>query len=91
MDGAMAYEDEDGNLIMYNHDEMGEDDDMDGQDDYGMEGSPGVSRYNRNIINVDRTKKSTSKRTLLSRTCLLWIKCASSAETFLSLSMIIVG
>ena len=45
----MAYEDEDGNLIMYNHDEMGEDDDMDGQDDYGMEGSPGVSRYNRNI------------------------------------------
>jgi hypothetical protein len=49
MEGAMAYEDEDGNLIMYNHDEMGEDDDMDGQDDYGMEGSPGVSRYNRNI------------------------------------------
>jgi acyl-CoA synthetase (AMP-forming)/AMP-acid ligase II len=24
MEGAMAYEDEDGNLIMYNHDEMGE-------------------------------------------------------------------
>lgn len=51
MDGQMVYQDEDGNLIMYNHDEMGEDDDggeeggehMD-HDDYGMEGSPGVSR-----------------------------------------------
>ena len=89
MDGAMAYEDEDGNLIMYNHDEMGEDDDMDGHDEYGMEGSPGVSRYNRKI-NVNRIRKSTSRRTLLSRICLLWIRCASSAETSSSLSMTIV-
>ena len=49
MDGAngMVYQDEDGNLIMYNHDEMGdeEDDGMGGSgDEYGMEGtgSPGV-------------------------------------------------
>ena len=42
MDGGMVYQDEEGNLIMYNHDEMGEeDDDMGGE--YGMEGSPGVS------------------------------------------------
>lgn len=48
--GGMVYQDEDGNLIMYNHDEMGEEDDehMDHDgDDYGMEGtgSPGVSRF----------------------------------------------
>ena len=42
MEGGMVYQDEDGNLIMYNHDEMGEDDDDMGGD-YGMEGSPGVS------------------------------------------------
>ena len=39
----MAYQDEEGNLIMYNHDEMGEDDEMGDEDSYGMEGSPGVS------------------------------------------------
>ena len=47
MEGGMVYQDEDGNLIMYNHDEM-----MDGEEDedghhmddsYGQEGSPGVS------------------------------------------------
>ncbi len=43
MDGGMVYQDEDGNLIMYNHDEMGDDEDgMGDQDEYGMEGSPGV-------------------------------------------------
>jgi hypothetical protein len=29
---------------MYNHDEMGEDDEDDMGGDYGMEGSPGVSK-----------------------------------------------
>ncbi len=45
MEGGMVYQDEDGNLIMYNHDDMdmGEDEDDMGGDDYGMEGSPGVS------------------------------------------------
>jgi len=45
MDGheGMVYQDEDGNLIMYNHEEMGDDEDGMGGDDYGMEGSPGVS------------------------------------------------
>jgi hypothetical protein len=47
MDGAggMVYQDEDGNLIMYNHEDMGDEEDEDhmGGDDYGMEGSPGVS------------------------------------------------
>ena len=49
MEGGMVYQDEDGNLIMYNHDEMGEDDDEMGDHDYGMEGSPGVSPYNWKI------------------------------------------
>ncbi len=41
----MVYQDEDGNLIMYNHEDMGDEEDEDhmGGDDYGMEGSPGVS------------------------------------------------
>ena len=44
MEGGMVYQDEDGNLIMYNHEDMGDEDD-DGQDmSYGMEGSPQV-RY----------------------------------------------
>jgi len=47
MEGGMVYQDEDGNLIMYNHDDMmdGEDDDEHGgmDDSYGMEGSPEVS------------------------------------------------
>ena len=60
MDGAggMVYQDEDGNLIMYNHDEMGdeEDDGMGGGsgDDYGMEGtgSPGVRLYLHNCCRM---------------------------------------
>lgn len=43
MEGGMVYQDEEGNLIMYNHDEMGEDDDDEMGGEYGMEGSPGVS------------------------------------------------
>ena len=43
MEGGMVYQDEDGNLIMYNHDDMG-DEEM--GDEYGMEGSPGVSASN---------------------------------------------
>ena len=40
MDGGMVYQDEEGNLIMYNHDEMGEeDDDMGGE--YGEHGEHG--------------------------------------------------
>jgi hypothetical protein len=39
MEGGMVYQDEDGNLIMYHGDGMGEDDDEMG-DEYGMEGSP---------------------------------------------------
>ncbi len=42
MEGGMVYQDEDGNLIMYHGDGMGEDDEM--GDDYGMEGSPNVSK-----------------------------------------------
>jgi hypothetical protein len=43
MDGGQVYQDEDGNLIMYNHDEgMMDDEDQDLDDSYGMEGSPGV-------------------------------------------------
>lgn len=43
MEGGMVYQDEDGNLIMYHGDGMGEDGEMD--DDYGMEGSPEVSFF----------------------------------------------
>ena len=43
-EGGMIYQDEDGNLIMYHHDEMGEDDEDEMGGDYGMEGSPGVSK-----------------------------------------------
>jgi len=39
MEGGMVYQDEDGNLIMYHGDGMGEEDDEMG-DEYGMEGSP---------------------------------------------------
>jgi hypothetical protein len=42
MEGGMVYQDEDGNLIMYHGDGMGEEDDEMG-DEYGMEGSPEVS------------------------------------------------
>jgi len=46
MEGGMVYQDEDGNLIMYNHEDMmGDEDDDDGNHmdhSYGMEGSPGV-------------------------------------------------
>jgi hypothetical protein len=42
MEGGMVYQDEDGNLIMYHGDGMGEDDDEMG-DEYGMEGSPEVT------------------------------------------------
>lgn len=42
MEGGMVYQDEDGNLIMYHGDGMGDEDDEMG-DDYGMEGSPQVS------------------------------------------------
>lgn len=39
MEGGMVYQDEDGNLIMYNHEDMmGDEDEMD--QSYGMEGSP---------------------------------------------------
>ena len=44
MEGGMVYQDEDGNLIMYHGDGMGEDDDEMG-DEYGMEGSPEVTKY----------------------------------------------
>jgi hypothetical protein len=44
MEGGMVYQDEDGNLIMYHGDGMGEEDDEMG-DDYGMEGSPEVSGF----------------------------------------------
>jgi hypothetical protein len=44
MEGGMVYQDEDGNLIMYHGDGMGEEDDEMG-DEYGMEeGSPDVRR-----------------------------------------------
>jgi len=43
MEGGMVYQDEDGNLIMYHGDGMGEDDEM--GDEYGMEGSPEVSQH----------------------------------------------
>jgi hypothetical protein len=44
MEGGMVYQDEDGNLIMYHGDGMGEDDDEMG-DEYGMEGSPEVTKF----------------------------------------------
>lgn len=46
MEGGMVYQDEEGNLIMYNHDDMMDDEDGDGHhhmDDYGMEGEHEVS------------------------------------------------
>ena len=43
MEGGMVYQDEDGNLIMYHGDGMGEEDDEMG-DEYGMEGSPEVRK-----------------------------------------------
>lgn len=43
MEGGMVYQDEDGNLIMYHGDGMGDEDEEMG-DDYGMEGSPQVSK-----------------------------------------------
>ena len=49
-DGGMVYQDEDGNLIMYNDNMMGDEDEEEGDDhqdmmgdSYGQEGSPGVS------------------------------------------------
>lgn len=80
MEGGMVYQDEDGNLIMYNHDEMGEDDDDMGGE-YGMEGSPGVSLNPPLITVVFRIKRSISMRTQPFRTCPHWIRCVSSAET----------
>ena len=80
MDGGMVYQDEEGNLIMYNHDEMGEeDDDMGGE--YGMEGSPGVSDITENPLWLFRIRTSTSMRTQRSRTCHPSTRCASSAAT----------
>lgn len=90
MDGGMVYQDEEGNLIMYNHDEMGEeDDDMGGE--YGMEGSPGVSDITEKQLWLFRIKKSTSMRIQRSRTCHLSTRCASSAATLLSQSTTTVG
>ena len=79
MDGheGMVYQDEDGNLIMYNHDGMGDDEEEDGMggDEYGMEGSPGV-RLKVVITAADavRIRKSTSKKIRHFRACLHWIK-----------------
>jgi len=80
MDGGMVYQDEEGNLIMYNHDEMGEDDDDMGGE-YGMEGSPGVSDITEKPLRLFRIRTSTSMRTRRSRTCPLSTRCASSAAT----------
>jgi hypothetical protein len=90
MEGGMVYQDEDGNLIMYNHDEMGEDDDDMGGE-YGMEGSPGVSFIHASYNCLFRIKKSTSMRTQPFRTCPHWIRCVSSAETSSSPSMTTVA
>ena len=47
MEGGMVYQDEDGNLIMYNHEDMMGDEEDEGHDmSYGMEGSPQVSNRN---------------------------------------------
>ena len=90
MDGGMVYQDEEGNLIMYNHDEMGEeDDDMGGE--YGMEGSPGVSDITEKQLWLFRIRTSTSMRTPRSRTCRLSTRCASSAATLSSQSTTTVG
>lgn len=90
MDGGMVYQDEEGNLIMYNHDEMGEeDDDMGGE--YGMEGSPGVSDITEKQLWLFRIRISTLMRTQLSRTCHPSTRCASSAATLLSQSTTTVG
>ena len=46
MEGEMVYQDEDGNLIMYNQEDMmdGEEEDRMGDESYGMEGSPEVRK-----------------------------------------------
>ncbi len=80
IDGGMVSQDEEGNLIMYNHDDMGEDDDDMGGE-YGMEGSPGVSDITEKPLWLFRIRKSTSMRTPRSRTCPLSTRCASSAAT----------
>ena len=90
MDGGMVYQDEEGNLIMYNHDEMGEeDDDMGGE--YGMEGSPGVSDITEKPLWLFRIRTSTLMRTPRSRTCHPSTRCASSAATLSSQSTTTVG
>jgi hypothetical protein len=68
MEGGMVYQDEDGNLIMYHGDGMGEDDDEMG-DEYGMEGSPEVSDFVFSNC-FYYSKRLTSTATPLLPTCL---------------------
>ena len=66
MEGGMVYQDEDGNLIMYHGDGMGEEDDEMG-DEYGMEGSPEVT--SSRFSNCFYSKRSILTATPLSPTC----------------------